>query len=62
MKINIWERDRESHRCTQDNINQIGHETVWNCMYTPKYKKKDFQRSHSLFNIPLVKAVPVWDK
>lgn len=60
MKISMFER--QNHRHTQDNTDQIRHETVWNIMYTSKYTKKYFQRSHSLFNIPLVKAVPVWNK
>lgn len=59
MKINMFERERAkvTGNIDQDNIDQIGHETLWNCVYTPKYTKKDFQRNHYLFNMPLVKVV-----
>lgn len=50
----MFERERGSHKHTQENIDQLGHETVWSCMYIPKYTKKDFQRNPSLSNIPLV--------
>lgn len=64
MQINMFERERAkvTDNIDQDTIDQIGHETLWNCMYTLKYTKKDFKRNHSLFKTPLVKAVPIQNK